>query len=112
MEGQLKNRVQEYYRHVLREECSLEWDFLRQDMKRRWKREEWANYSKSFNSKSKLLSYQIKSISINKVQNIPIGKVTIVVKHKLIQKNKVEQYEGDEIWIFEEGDWFRHLEPW
>lgn len=112
MKSQLKNRVNKYYEHVIKGEHSLEWDFLWHDAKRRWKKDEWINFTQQFDSKTRLLNYRIKSVSIYKMQNYTLGKVSIEVEQRLLEQNKTEKYVGDENWVYENGDWFRHIEPW
>jgi len=59
----------------------------------------------------KLIEFNIKSISILKDEKqIYLAKVKLIGKYMLIKQNKIESGEGEDEWVFENGDWFRYID--
>jgi hypothetical protein len=112
LKNRLRLRVNQYYAYIIKREYSPAWDFLWHDAKRIRNRDEWTNLSRGLDSKSILLEFHIQSVSIYKFQKNVLGTAKIIGKHKIIKENKVENIKGDDNWIFENGDWFRHIENW
>ena len=108
--NRLRQRVNKYYEYLLKKEFGLSWDLLWNDAKRIRNRDEWIAFAQEFDKERKLEKIQIKSISIKNIKNRKVGIVVgIGIYSDLKQKINV-QYEDEEMWLFENGDWFRMVE--
>jgi hypothetical protein len=115
MEKSLKNRLRQrvnlYHTHLIKSEYALSWDYLWHDAKRRRNRDEWSLFCQKSDLESKLIEFHIKSIAISKVKKQSyLAKVKLIGKNKLIKQNKIENAEGEDEWVFENGDWFRYID--
>jgi len=108
--SRLKQRVNLYYTHILKGEYGLAWDFLWHDAKRKRNRDEWAAFALGFDEVSKMTGFELKSISLRVLADKRIGYVESVamIYNQKLKKNARE--ETEDLWLFENGDWFRFLE--
>ena len=109
--SRLEQRVNKYHEHLIKGEYGLSWDFLWHDAKRRRNRDEWVLFCQKSDLDDKLIEFKIKSISISKVEKqIYLAKVKLIGKYMIIKQNKIESGEGEDEWVFENGDWFRYID--
>lgn len=108
--NRLKQRVGIYYEYLIKGELGLTWDLLWHDAKRKRNRNEWTLFLKEAALERKLIEFHLKSISTYKFGKRILGKVKLFGKHMIINQNKIENIEGEDKWVFENGDWFRFLE--
>lgn len=68
-------------------------------------------FCKESDLESKLIEFQINSISISKVKkHVYLAKVKLIGKNLLLKENKTENAEGEDEWVFENGDWFKYID--
>ena len=106
----LRQRVNKYYEYLLKKEFGLSWELLWHDAKRIRNRDEWIAFAQEFDKERKLEKIQIKSISIKNIKNRKVGIVVGIGIYTDLKLKINIQYEDEEMWIFENGDWFRMVE--
>ena len=103
-------RINLYYTHILKGEYGLAWDFLWHDAKRKRNRDEWDAFARGFDKVSKMTGFELKSISLKLLVDKRIGYVEGVAKIYNQKLKKTAREEIEDLWLFENGDWYRFLE--
>jgi len=110
-EGRLRQRINQYHESIIKGEFGSTWDYLWHEARQNRNRDEWTIFCKESDLDSKPIEFQIKSISISKVKkHVFLAKVKLTGKNVLPKENKIEYAEGEDEWVFENGDWFRYIE--
>jgi hypothetical protein len=96
---------------MIKGEYASSWNFLWHDARRRHSKDDWVLFCERADSETKLIDYQIKSISIMRVKKRTyLAKIKLFGKHKLIKLDKIEKIEGEDEWVYENDDWFRYID--
>ena len=110
-EIRLKQRVDAYHASIISGDYASSWTYLWHDGKRRHNLKEWVLFCRKAAKDRRLLEYRIDSFSISRVKKgTYYAKVKLTGMNKIVRSDKVEKLQGEDEWVFENGDWYRYID--